>query len=103
MKVKTLSMIVVLELARGATAALPVDYTRDVKPVLAARCTTCHGAVRPKAGLRLDTAEFVRRGGKHGPAIKPGKSNESLLIDRVTGDGSDRMPPETEGIPLNEG
>src|SRR5262249_37898977 len=61
----------------------------------------CHGAIRQKAGLRLDTAEFVRRGGDSGPAVVPGRSSESLLIDRVTGaDGLDRMPPESEGAAL---
>ena len=80
-----------------------VDYVRDIKPILAARCTSCHGAIRQKAGLRLDTAEFARRGGEGGPAVEPGKSGESLLIDRVTGaDGFDRMPPESEGVGLSQ-
>jgi len=104
MKVTTLMMIAVLGMVQVAAAAPPVDYAREVKPILAARCTTCHGAIRQKAGLRLDTAELVRRGGKGGPAVEPGKSQESLLIDRVTGaGGTDRMPPATEGVPLSEG
>jgi hypothetical protein len=104
MKLKTLILVVVLALAQNATAAPPVDYGREVKPILAARCTNCHGAIHQKAGLRLDTAAFVRRGGAGGPAIEPGKSKESLLIDRVTGaDASDRMPPDSEGVPLSNG
>ena len=101
MNVKPMILAFVLGLAQNAAAAPPVDYVREVKPILAARCTSCHGAIRQKAGLRLDTAEFVRRGGDSGPAVEPGKSSESLLIDRVTGaDGSDRMPPESEGVAL---
>ena len=104
MKVKTFILIAMVGNAQSVVAAPPVDYGREVKPILAARCTSCHGAIRQKAGLRLDTAEFVRRGGEGGPAIEPGKSDESLLIDRVTGaDGSDRMPPESEGVPLSDG
>ena len=61
-----------------------VDYVREVKPLLTARCTSCHGAIRQKAGLRLDTAELIRRGGESGPAVEPGQSGESLLIERVT-------------------
>jgi len=103
MNVKSMILAVILGLARNATAAPPVDYAREVKPILVARCTSCHGAIRQKAGLRLDTADFVRRGGKRGAAIKPGKSRMSLLIDRVTGaDGSDRMPPESEGVSLSD-
>src|SRR5262249_25626532 len=88
----------------SATAAPPVDYLRQVKPLLAARCTSCHGAIRQKAGLRLDTALLARRGGDSGPAVVRGKSDESLLIDRVTGaDGLDRMPPESEGVAIGAG
>jgi len=102
MKLQPMILAFVLGLVQPAGAAPPVDYGREVKPILAARCTSCHGAIRQKAGLRLDTADFVRRGGEGGPAVEPGKSGESLLIDRVTGaDGSDRMPPESEGNPLS--
>ncbi len=102
MRVKTL--ILVLALAPSAVGAPPVDYGRDVKPILIARCTSCHGAIRQKAGLRLDTAEFVHRGGEGGPAVEPGKTGESLLIDRVTAaDGPDRMPPGSEGARLSDG
>src|SRR4051812_18115909 len=55
-------------------AAGPVDYLRDVKPILSARCYGCHGAVRQKGGLRLDTAELARRGGDSGPAFTAGRS-----------------------------
>ena len=103
MNVKPMILAFVMALAAQAAAA-PVDYVREVKPILAARCTSCHGAIRQKAGLRLDTAEFVRRGGDSGPAVEPGKSSESLLIDRINGaDGLDRMPPESEGVALGEG
>ncbi len=103
MNVKSIILAFVLGLAQNAMAAPPVDYAREVKPILAARCTSCHGAIRQKAGLRLDTADFVRRGGKRGPAVEPGKSGASLLIDRVTGaGGSDRMPPESEGVSLSD-
>ena len=101
MNLKPMILALVLGLVQEAPAATPVDYLRDVKPILAARCYGCHGAIRQKAGLRLDTADFIRRGGDGGPAVEPGKSGESLLIDRVTAaDGPDRMPPESEGEPL---
>ncbi len=76
----------------------PVDYLRDVKPILAARCYTCHGGLKQKSGLRLDTAASIRKGGLAGPAIIPGKSDESLLFEKIT-DSNDtkRMPPESEG------
>jgi hypothetical protein len=104
MRVGLMVVPIALGFGESAAAAPPVDYLREVKPILAARCTSCHGAIRPKAGLRLDTAELMRRGGHSGPAVMPGKSDESLLIDRVTGaEGLDRMPPESEGVALGAG
>jgi hypothetical protein len=90
-----------------AGPALPAeeraDYLRDVKPLLTARCYACHGALKQRSGLRLDTAEFIRRGGKGGPAVIAGKSADSPLIDRITGrSGTSRMPPESEGESLRE-
>ncbi len=70
-----------------------VDYARDVKPLLAKHCVSCHGEIQPRGGLRLDTAARAIKGGKAGPSIVPGHADESTLIDAVTGDGGiDRMP-----------
>jgi hypothetical protein len=88
---------------RSADAAERVDYLRDVKPLLMARCSACHGALQQKAGLRVDTAGFLREGGDSGPAVLPGRGGESLLIAHVTGSkGSLRMPPASEGEGLQE-
>lgn len=88
-----------LLLASGASASEPVDYLRQVKPLLRGRCYACHGALKQKAGLRLDTGASVRRGGDGGPAVEPGRADESPLLDRVTEtDSSLRMPPEGEPL-----
>lgn len=77
----------------------PVDYLRDVKPILQEHCYACHGGLQQESGLRLDTAKSVLTGGESGPAIVAGNANKSLLIEAVSGskDGW-RMPPE--GKPL---
>jgi hypothetical protein len=96
------ALVTLLLVAHPVRAAQPVDYLRDVKPILKAGCYSCHGALRQKHKLRLDTAESIRKGGKSGPAVEPGKSGESLLIDAVTGkNGVERMPPRAEGEPLS--
>lgn len=95
-------MITPILLAVLAWSDPTLDYSRDVKPILAARCASCHGAIRQKAGLRLDTAALMRQGGESGAAIEPGQSKASLLIERVTAtEASERMPPESEGTPLS--
>jgi mono/diheme cytochrome c family protein len=80
--------------ARGARAADPVDYVRDVKPILKAHCYSCHGSREQKGKLRLDTVEFALKGGRSGPALVRGKSDDSPLIEKVAlGTSPKRMPP----------
>ncbi|MBS0263196.1 MAG: PSD1 domain-containing protein [Planctomycetes bacterium] len=93
-----------LLVASATAAAEPanpehVDYVQDIKPILSRRCYSCHGALKQKSDLRLDTAALALKGGQSGPAIVAGQSAESLLIEAVTGEGGvAKMPPE--GDPL---
>jgi hypothetical protein len=74
-----------------AAADKPVDYTREIRPILANSCLACHGPderVR-KAKLRLDVREEAVK-----KAIVPGKGAESPFIERVTSrDPDEVMPP----------
>lgn len=74
--------------------AAPVDYVREVKPILREHCYRCHGASQQKNGLRTDTAASIAKGGEHGPALKAGKSGESLIVQVVQGrhDSISQMP-----------
>src|SRR5438105_2309099 len=74
-------------------SAESVDYVREVKPLLARHCYECHSAKVQKGGLRVDSAALLRKGGRSGPAVVPGKAAESLLIEALIGaDGMTRMP-----------
>ena len=84
MKLPLLHVAFVLGTA-PAFAAEPVDYLREVKPLLAEHCYRCHGASQQKNGLRLDTAAFAFKGGEHGSGFKPGQSAGSLLVQAVKG------------------
>jgi len=85
----------------NATAVAPVDFARDVQPLFAEKCVSCHGPNKRKGGLRLDLHASVLAGGATGPAIDTAKDAHSLLVQRVRGEGDeDRMPPE--GDPLTE-
>jgi hypothetical protein len=78
-----------------------VDYLKQVKPLLEARCYACHGALKQNGKLRLDTVASALKGGSSGPAIVPGEPDKSPLILRVSAqDAAERMPPEHEGSPL---
>ena len=72
-----------------------VDYLHDIKPVLSERCQSCHGALKQKAGLRLDTAARLLAGGKEGPVVVAGKPEQSRILARLTtADVHERMPLE---------
>lgn len=80
------------QLPPAATAK--VDYDKDVRPLLAQNCYSCHGDTVQQSGLRLDLRQNALRGGDYGPVILPGKSADSKLIKRlVDGDGGMQMPP----------
>ena len=84
------------------STAEAADYLREVKPLLQRRCFSCHGAVKQKSKLRLDTAALIRKGGKDGPVIVPGNSLDSELIARLTAKDDERMPPEGEALTARE-
>lgn len=85
-----------------SAASETVDYSREVKPLFTKRCVACHGVLKAKAGLRLDTAARIKQGGDGGPTVVPGMSSESLLIEVVTGADGLRMPPEGEPLSTQE-
>lgn len=91
----SLALSVGIAWAGSWSSAADVDYLRDIKPVLAARCYSCHGALKQKAGLRLDTAERMQAAGEDGPVLIPGDPKGSRLFARLTtSDEHERMPLE---------
>src|SRR5262249_49066362 len=58
-------------------------FEKKVRPLLVENCQTCHGPRKQRGGLRLDSRAGVLTGGDSGPAIVPGKPDESLLIKAV--------------------
>lgn len=75
--------------ANRVRADSPVDFNRDVKPILSGHCFACHGPADQKAGMRLDTFE-----GATAKAIAPGEPGASEMLRRVSSDDpSVRMPP----------
>ena len=73
-----------------------VLYADVVQPLLQAKCYGCHGPNKQKGKLRLDQQEFILKGGKDGKVIKPGKADESEMIERMLlpKTDEDHMPPK---------
>src|SRR3954470_12739800 len=82
---------------RAAAADKPLDFNRDVRPILTDKCFACHGPdpKHRKAKLRLDTRE-----GAHESAGRPGKPGESDVAARITATDATVMPPKKGGKPL---
>lgn len=95
--------IFLLTLLLTAAAPRPVDFGRDIQPILAKRCFACHGPDKGEGGLRLNRRETALAELDSGAAaIVPSKPEASELLRRVTAtDESERMPPE--GKPLAAG
>jgi mono/diheme cytochrome c family protein len=68
------------EMAQPPTAAQLEFFEKEVRPVLADNCYKCHGSKKQKSGLRLDSREFILKGGEVGPVVVLGKPETSRLI-----------------------
>ncbi|MHB1424742.1 MAG: DUF1553 domain-containing protein [Gemmataceae bacterium] len=94
---KAFSILFLAALLPGVLAAAePIDFARDIQPILTKHCTSCHGAKKQRSSLRLDSVRAAREGGNSGSALVPGKSGESRLILAVNGGKDDvaAMPPK---------
>ena len=83
-------------LAGGAHASAPVDFSRDVLPLLSDRCYQCHGpdATNRASDLRLDQRESATEMEEGRGAVVPGDVDASELVRRITStDPEIQMPP----------
>lgn len=91
--------------AAAHAADSPIDFNRDIRPILSNRCWKCHGPDEKErqAGLRFDSRDGVLAKLESGKVtVVAGKPNESEVIRRITSDNSDeRMPPAGHGKPLD--
>jgi len=91
----SLAAVTPLAIDRPATgASAPVGFQKDILPMFQANCLPCHNQTRAKAGLNLETAAALLRGGDTGPGAVPGKPAESLVLKSAAHQVEDLvMPP----------
>ncbi len=78
----------------GVQAQNPDVFTNDIRPIMERRCWTCHGEEVQRSGLDLRTRESALEGGVRGPAIVPGRADQSRLYLQVAGLEEPTMPME---------
>jgi WD40 repeat protein len=71
----------------------PVDFQKEILPILRKNCLSCHSASVAKASLVLESPKTILEGGKSGPAAVPGKSDESLILKAAAHREKPFMPP----------
>src|SRR4051812_35952134 len=81
-----LSCIGVVLLTARLVADEPIDFHRDVRPILSNACFQCHGPdeQQRKAKLRLDTKDGMLGPRDNGAIVAPGKPGDSMVIQRIT-------------------
>src|SRR5437660_8304409 len=77
-----------------APASRKVDFVKEIKPIFEASCIKCHGRGRTKGDLSIESRDTLLKGGESGPAIVPGKSEESRVIELVAGLDPDSVMPQ---------
>ncbi len=104
-QIRSLRWMLVCLVVCGSVSAGPIDFSRDIRPLLSDRCFFCHGpdGEERKADLRLDLEEAAKLSRSGVAAIVAGSPEKSELIARIkTHDRDDRMPPVDSGKSLSD-
>ena len=78
--------------AAHAQTGAPVTFTDDIRPIFERSCWNCHGAASQLSGLDLRTRDTAITGGARGPALVPGRGEESRLYRVLAGLDNPKMP-----------
>ena len=76
-------------------------FESKVRPILVARCQSCHGAKKQESSLRLDTKAGFTKGGDNGAVIDSKQLDQSELLLAIRREGGRKMPPD-KPLPAEE-
>jgi WD40 repeat protein len=82
-----------------AHAASTPSFSSNVAPILQKNCLACHSSAAKMGGLVMENFDLLMKGGAHGPAIIPGKADESRLLMMLEGKIQPRMPYGGDPLP----
>lgn len=76
----------------------PVDFEKEILPIMKRNCLACHNASDAESDLVLETPQSILKGGALGPAVEPGKADESLLLKVAAHIEDPIMPPANNKV-----
>lgn len=81
-------------------AALGVDFSHQIVPILREHCAECHAGDKKKGGFSFNDRAALMEGGENGPVVVAGKSAESQMIKAIVStDPDEQMPPKGKRVP----
>ena len=83
-------------------ATKKVTYEEHIRPILRARCFSCHSANKKEGDLNLSTYTSLRVGGGSGEVVEPGSAEDSYLWSLVSHESEPFMPPKSDKLPAKE-
>jgi hypothetical protein len=79
-----------------------VFFEKKVRPILADTCFRCHGEMKQKGSLRLDSRAALLTGGDQGPVLVPGQPENSLLIKAISYANPELKMPPSKKLPREQ-
>ncbi|QDU05750.1 Planctomycete cytochrome C [Gimesia chilikensis] len=96
-------LLIAVQTAPAADQKSQVDFEKQIRPLLKQHCYDCHSQGAEESGLRVDYGANLIKGGDRGPAVVPGKRDESLLYLSLKGEGKiPRMPHDLPPLKPSE-
>ncbi len=105
--VRSIFLIALLAISSGSFAATPiavikretpVNFQRDILPILQKNCLACHSSSEANGELNLENPAAILKGGDSGPAVIPRNSKDSFLLQVASHAEEPIMPPEDNDV-----
>src|SRR6266571_2804050 len=80
----------------------PVDFEKEILPILKNNCLACHNKTTTKAELILETPQDILKGGESGKVVVPKRSSESLLLKIASHQVKPMMPPKNNKVQASD-
>src|SRR6267378_3587326 len=80
----------------------PIDFEKEILPILKNNCLACHNKTTTKAELILETPQDILKGGESGKVVAPKRSGDSLLLKIASHQVKPMMPPKNNKVEASD-